>query len=167
MRHLLPACLAVTLVLAACGFSPLYGSGAGRSGMAAVAGMDRVEIASIPDQSGMYLRNILIDQFYRDGYPASPAYILSVSKILEYRDDLDVTIDSEATRKRLKLTTTMVLIDKAANVELFKRDLIAIGTYNVLGSQFTTRVSEADAREAALGDLARQIEAQVALYFKR
>ncbi len=155
------------LCLTACGFAPMYGSGAGSSGVSATQGLDKVEIALIPDESGVFLRNILIDQFYQGGYPKTPTHQLNISKIIEKEGSLDVTIESETTRKQIKLRTRMTLVDKALGKEILSRDLTAVTSYNVLGSQFTTRISEADAREAALSDLARQIESQVALYFKR
>ena len=156
------------LLLSACGFSPMYGSAAtGKDGVSAKAGLDNVDIALIPDQEGVYLRNILIDHFYQGGYPSSPAYLLTVEKIQEQESDLDITIESEATRKQIRLYANIRLVDKKDGKEVMMRRLTSLTSYNVLGSQFTTRVSKSDAREAALTDLARQIENQVALYFKR
>lgn len=155
------------LVLAACGFTPMYGSGAGSSGVSAPQGLDKVDIALIPNQSGVYLRNMLIDNFYRDGYPASPTHLLSIVEMKEVGYNLDITRASEATRKQIHITAKMNLKDNATGQTVLSRDLIAITSYNVLGSQFTTRVSENDAREGAIADLARQIETQTALYFKR
>lgn len=165
MKSFLP--LMLIIFLAACGFSPMYGSGKGSMGVSAIEGLDTVDIALIPDQKGVALRNILIDRFYQGGYPATPAYTLKVSEILERESDLDITIESEATRKQIKLNADMVLSDHKTGQIVLSRQLYATTSYNVLGSQFTTRVSEGDAREAALADLARQIEMQVSLYFKR
>jgi LPS-assembly lipoprotein len=155
------------LILAACGFTPMYGSGAGSSGVSAPQGLDKVDIALIPDESGVYLRNLLIDSFYRGGYPSSPTHVLQVENLNEHAYSLDITRESEATRKQIRLTATLTLTDRATGKPVLTRPLTAITSYNVLGSQFTTRVSENDAREAALTDLARQIETQTALYFKR
>lgn len=166
MKILLSALMLLTL--AACGFAPMYGSGgAGSSGISTTAGLDQIDIALIPDQSGVYLRNILIDQFYQNGYPSSPRYRLRVSAIDEKIQDLDITVDSESTRRQIDLSTSLTLTDTQTGETVLSRSVSALTSYNVLGSQFTTRVSEADAREAALEDLARQIEAQVALYLKR
>ncbi len=155
------------LALAACGFTPMYGSGKGSSGVSATQGLDMVDIALIPDQSGVFLRNILIDNFYQDGYPNNPTHTLAIESLKEQEYNLDITRASEATRKQIRLTTKMFLRDRTTGQTVLSRDLTAITSYNVLGSQFTTRVSENDAREAALADLARQIETQTALYFKR
>lgn len=155
------------LLLAGCGFSPMYGSHAGEKGLTAAQGLDNVEIALIPDQSGVYLRNILIDGFYQGGYPSAPAYILEVTKITETQIDLDITQNSEATRKQIRLAATALLKDKTTNKILFTRNITSLTSYNILGTQFTTRISENDAREAGLADLARQIQRQTALYFKK
>lgn len=159
--------LIMTTALFACGFTPMYGSNAGGQGVSATEGLDQIAIAMIPDASGVYLRNILIDRFYQNGFPASPTHTLEITDLKEVKNDLDVTEDSETTRKQIKLTATMELKDNATGAAVVTRDLIAITSYNVLGSQFATRVSESDVREAALADLARQIEYQSALYFKR
>lgn len=157
--------LLLVLALPACGFSPMYGSlGAG---MSAKEGLDKIDIAMIPDEEGVILRNILIDNFYQNGYPSAPAYRLDVDRLAMTEADLDITINSEVTRKQIRITARFSLIDKTTNKSVLVRTVYAITSYNVLGSQFTTRVSEKDARESALNDLARQIENQVALYFKR
>jgi LPS-assembly lipoprotein len=166
MKALLSALL--LLSLAACGFTPMYGEGgAGESGLSSTQGLDSVEISLIPDESGVYLRNLLIDHFYQDGYPSSPKYRLDMRPVTENISDLDITVDSESTRRQITVSSTLNLINLQTNEIVLTRTVTALTSYNVLGSQFTTRVSEKDAREAALTDLARQIETQVALYFKR
>jgi LPS-assembly lipoprotein len=165
MKFLLSAFMLLTL--AACGFSPMYGSGAGSNGLSGTAGMDQVGIALIPDETGVYLRNILIDRFYQDGYPSAPRYALKIQTIQKTINDLDITVDSESTRRQIKMATSFTLVDSQTSTSVLSRNVTALTSYNVLGSQFTTRISEADAREAALADLARQIETQVVLYFKK
>ena len=78
---------------------------------------------------------------------------------------LKLTVESEATRRQLKLTGSMSLIDKKTGEAVLTRPLLAITSHNVLESEFSTLVTEQSAREAALNDLARQIERQLALYF--
>ena len=48
-----------------------------------------------------------------------------------------------------------------------ERDLESIASFNVLGSEFGNRISEQATRENVLKDIARQIELQLSLYFKR
>jgi LPS-assembly lipoprotein len=112
------------------------------------------------------LRKNLIDRFYTHGAPADPAYRLVISAITEHTTNLDININSEATRAELRLTATMTLRDRNENI-LLKRELITVTSYNILSSQFTTLVSQEKVRENAINDLAQQVENQLALYFAR
>ena len=164
MSLLLKLSVFLSLFLAACGFTPMYGQYGDKN---VVAGLDKIEIAMVPDAAGIELRNHLIDRFYQNGYPSSPTHKLVLSPVAEQERDLDITIDSEATRKQIRLQVSMNLIDNATNASVLSRSLTAITSYNVSATQFATRISEADAREAALADLARQIETHLSLYFKK
>ena len=154
------------LLTAACGFRPVYG--VNRDTPTGVEEtLARVEIANIPDREGQYLRNALIDRFYRAGRPADPDYILTVSKVSETITDLDITKTSDTTRTQLRLAINYSLADKATGQPLFSRQGTSVNSYNVLGSEFATRVTEDNARKNALDDLARQVELQINLYLKR
>ncbi len=156
----------IPLLTSACGFRPVYG--VNRDTPTGVEeNLARVEIASIPDREGQYLRNALIDRFYREGRPFDPAYILTVSPVQETITDLDITKTSDTTRTQLRLAINYTLSDKATGQTLFTRQGTSVNSYNVLGSEFATRVTEENARNNALDDLARQVELQINLYLKR
>lgn len=152
--------------LSACGFHPVYGVNK-YTPVGAETKFQKISIANIPNREGQYLRNTLIDRLYRDGRATNPDYILTISPIREIQRDLDVTIDSDTTRAQLRLDTTMTLSDAKTKEVVIKRRLNSIASYNVLGSEFTNRVSEQSTRENILDDLARQIENQISLYFKQ
>ena len=153
------------LFVAACGFHPVYGVNK-YTATGVEEYLQHIEIANIPNREGQYLRNQLIDQFYRNGRLLNPRYTLSINNIQETERDLDITIDSDTTRGQLRLGTTMQLIDKGTNEVLLQRTLRSIASFNIIESEFANRVSEQDTRENLLNDLARQIEEQLALYFK-
>jgi LPS-assembly lipoprotein len=157
--------LIAVLLLSACGFSPLYGTHSATEKAGVAASLDQVRIDNIPDRSGQYLRNALIDRFYRGGTPADPRYVLHVTPVYETRTDLDITKSSSATRAQLRLDVEMTLVDHRGGTTVLQRKLIAITSYNILQSQFTTRVSEEAARQSALDDIAGQIERHLALHF--
>lgn len=162
--------LMILPMIGACGFEPMYGAsskseqGASTSLRAELA---QVQISNIPNREGQYLRNALIDRFYTQGRPINPKYVLDVSDINETSYDLDITIRSDATRKQLTLTTAMTLKDAATGQVLVSRSLKSSGSFNVLESEFATRVSEQSTRENALDHLAQQIELQIGLYMDR
>lgn len=153
------------LVLSACGFHPVYGVNKYTS-TGVEEYLQQTEISNIPNREGQYLRNQLIDQFYRNGRPAHPRYTLKVNSVRETERDLDITIDSDTTRGQLRLTTTMRLVDNKSGEVLLERPLRSIASFNIIESEFANRVSEQDTRENLLKDIARQIEEQLALYFK-
>jgi LPS-assembly lipoprotein len=164
----IPACAGMTLLLfllllSACGFTPLY---AARDQYVQTE-LNQIQIQNIPDRSGQALKNALIDRFYKTGTPHDPIYILSVAPLSENKADLDITIDDESTRRQLRLSTTFTLkhrFDETAPV--LTRTVYTIVSFNVLQSQFTTRVAEQNARDNAVAGLARQIEQGIVLYFQ-
>lgn len=161
------------LAISACGFSPIYGknSNAANSSNAADIGTEDhlalTAISNIPDQEGQFLRNRLVDRLHRNGSPINPVYQLNASPVTESLIDLDITKTADSTRGQLRLDTHITLTDTRDNAILFQRSLRAITSYNILSSEFSTRVSENTARQNALTDLAGQIETQLVLYFKR
>lgn len=164
MKHIV--LMIALLTVAACGFRPVYG--VNRDTPTGVESkLETVRIENIPDREGQYLRNALIDRFYRSGRPADPAYSLGFLPVTETLTDLDITKTSDATRGQLRLDTVMRLSDIRSGETLIERRLISVTSYNILGSEFATRVTEDNARTNALDDLARQAEMQVSLYFKR
>ena len=158
------ALAALLLLVTACGFRPLYGTTAKVENGTVANTLAQVQIDNIPDRSGQYLRNALMDRFYRNGRPADPLYTLQVTNLSENLTDLDITKSSSATRAQLRLDAEINLIDHRGAQTAMKRRLVAITSYNVLNSQFTTRVSEEAARQSALDDLAAQIERHMALF---
>lgn len=156
------------LLLSACGFSPVYGTyNDSASKIKTSTFLSNIKIEPLPDRKGQYLRNALIDRFYKNGYPKNPKYQLSIGTLNEKKTAFDITIESEATRYQLKISTNLNLKDLKTNNIILKRNIYSVSSYNVLTSEFTTRVSEQNAREAILNDLARQIEQQIALYLNR
>jgi len=161
------AILLTLLTLSACGFTPMYGGGNASGDNAIQAKLNAIDIAGIPDQEGQALRNQLIDRFYHDGRPSSPAYALAFSPLLITKTDLDLTKNANATRSQYSITTSMTLLDRKTGASLLERRLSARASYDILTSRFTTRVTEENAEQNAIADLARQIEQQIVLYFRR
>lgn len=159
--------LVSSLLISGCGFTPMYGSTATQERHEVQSTLNNISIANIPDRTGQYLRNQLIDRFYVGGYPQDAAYVLTVAPVTETKYELGITKNSNATRSELRVNTSFKLLDKATGETLFTAPVKSTTSYNVMDSQFTTRVSEDNTRLNALDDLARQIEQDIILYFKR
>ena len=151
--------------MSGCGFQPLYGTRSQNS-ISTVSALQNTDIALIPNFEGQYLRNALIDQFYPNGYPQNAQYTLEIAPIQENRKDLDLTRVSDATRSELELSSRMLLRDKETGAVLMTRNINTTTSYNLLASEFSTRVSKTAARENLLDDMARQVERYLALYFQ-
>lgn len=155
----------IITTLTACGFHPVYGVNK-YTNVGVEEHLSQIQIGNIKDREGQHLRNELIDRFYRDGRPAYPLYSLSVIDLSERITELDITKDAESTRGQLQTTARIVLRDQDSAI-LLERTLSSTASFNVLASEFTNRVSEQATRENTLNDLARQIEQQIALFFKK
>lgn len=172
MKRRLLCALSLPLLATGCGFEPLYYTPPANTQtpqeQTVQDALSATFIQTIPNQDGQYLYNRLVDRINRLGYPQNPRYILTVSSLTERHKNLDITKNDNATRAQLKLETTITLIDaQDASQILFQRSLRSISSYNILASEFATRVSEQSTKENALNELAEQITAVISLYFKK
>lgn len=158
--------LFLVLLTSACGFTPVYGTLGNNQSVGTEDILSYIAIENIPDREGQYLRNVLIDRFYRKERPANTQYSLLIQELTETKRDLDITESSDATRGQLRMEARMILRDKKTGEKLIDREISAIASYNILGSEFATRISEQSMRENALDSLARQIETRLSLYFR-
>lgn len=160
-----PLAIAALLLLAACGFQPMYGK-LGRDSAApdTVTELNRVTIASIPDRPGQMLRNRLIDRFYHDGRPTDPLYDLTV-KIRETETGLGIRRDATASRTRLDMVARYTLTRRADHKTLLDSTTRTSISFNQLDAQYATLTAREDARDRALSELSELITSRVALYF--
>ncbi len=168
MMRLLLSLLLVTLLMTGCGFTPVFGNFTKNGQVYTDEALSYVSIENIPDREGQHLRNLLMDRFYgNSGKGTYVSHTLSVSDLKERSTDLDITKSSDATRAQLRLNAVISLTDKKTGKIVLNRKISAITSYNILPSEFATRITEEDARKNALEDLARQTELYVSLYFRR
>lgn len=169
MRHSL--CFFFLLMfLSACGFEPMYkdeGSVWGGNMSGVSSNLNTIDIAVIPNYEGQVVRNHLIDRFYKGGYPVNPLYRLETAPVQESILEIGVDKDDNASRAQLRQSTTFRLVRLSDNEVVLQRTVRATTGYNILEGQFTTYVTESDARKQALRTLADSITTQVELYFSR
>lgn len=151
--------LAVALVVTACGFRPLYAPLKQADGSSL---FDQVWIDTIPGSSGIILRNYLLDSFYRNGYPDSARYMLQIT-LNETVRDVDVQKNDTTTRAQYVIVAGYTIRDRAADAIIDSGQFRSVSGYNILLSQYTTLVSQNDARDRGLKDLAEKIQMRTAL----
>lgn len=148
-------------ILSACGFTPVYGD------KSLPSSIGTIEVKTIPNRDGQIVRNHLIDRLYKDGYPTNPDYFLTVSSIKERIIEIGIDIDDEASRAQLRQEATVTLTDAKTNKSVLTRTVRATSGYNILLGQFTTFVTEENARNQALKVVAEDILTQLELYFNQ
>lgn len=147
------------LLVAACGFRPLYGTRQG--GQPVKEALAAVEVMPIADRSGQLLRNALEHRMTRSG-DAPTRYHLTVT-LSEVTETLGMRKDATASRANLRMTAQWALTE--GDKVLTKGTSDSIMSYNLLSAQYPTVVSEKDSRERGTEQLADDIARRVAVYF--
>lgn len=155
---------AAALALAACEFRPLYGETS--TGVSTFDQLGAIQIVPLTDRTGQQLHNLLRDRLNPRGQPSRPSLLLEVT-LLESIRELALRTDETATRADLNLQADFVLRRPGEEGAVFTGSSRSITSYNILQSQYATQVSEQDARERGLRELAEAIRAQVAIFLAR
>ncbi len=148
------------LLLTSCGFRPVYQNTNTVTGGVSV--LNSIWIDTIPNEAGLELRNALIDRFYNNGTPEKPPYRLRIT-LTERGRDLVIRRDSTTTRTQLVITADYVLMETATGQEIERGSMRAASAYNILSSQYTTQVTQDEARHQVLTELADKITLRMAV----
>jgi LPS-assembly lipoprotein len=140
--------------LSACGFRPLYQGTNTLAGDASV--LDSVEISVNSGSLPQAVKNALIDRFYHHGYPTDAKYVLKVEVQETYRNII-IQKNDTTTRTQLVLRATYQILDRATRQIVDEGSMRAVMAYNNLLSQYTTVVTQNDARDATVRDLADKL----------
>lgn len=151
--------------LSACGFQPLYGAKESAD-TGARAELAAVRIDPLEDRVGQQMHNFLRDRLNPDGQPVAPEYRLHV-QLTETITELGVQLDETASRANLRMVAEFTLLGYGTDATLFSGRSSSTTSYDILRNPFATTVSEDDARERALREVADDIQTRLALYFQR
>ncbi|MBT3358004.1 MAG: hypothetical protein HN403_00070 [Rhodospirillales bacterium] len=149
-------------MVAACGFQPLYVGG--KSGPIATE-LGSIKIDRIADRMGQQLRNELLDKLTPYGQQASAKYGLKVT-VSEGRSGLAVKKSEIATRANLQVNATFFLTDRASARRLFSGTSRSVASFNILSSSFSSLITEKDARDRAIREVASDIQSRLSAYFQ-
>lgn len=153
----------LTGLLAGCGFRPLYRQD---SNSASVPQFAQISIAQPEDRVEQQLRNTLLDLLTPRGAPDRPLYQLDY-RVNETVGSVFVTRSEEITRNNLQLSVTYYLRDYQSGNILFSASASSQASYNVTQADYANLVSEKNARERALRDVAEQFRLRLGNYFDR
>lgn len=150
-------------ILVGCGFRPLYKE-TGNS--ATVKEFSQISIAQPEDRPSQQLRNFLLDNLTPYGQPDRPLYRLEY-RLTESVGSVFVTRTEEITRNNLQLSVYVYLRDYQSSTVLTSLSTSSQASYNVTQADYANLVSEKNARERALRDIAEQIRLRLGNYFDR
>lgn len=152
------------LLLAGCGFQPLYGTNSVSA--SAATQLSQVRIRPIANRTGQLLYNKLRDRLNPGGKPADPAFILEV-QLEERQERLLVERDETTSRINFILRANYELKQYGTGTVVDSGVAQTTISYDLLGSQyqFSTVTSEKDVRDRAAEQLSEDISTRLAIYF--
>lgn len=149
---------ALCLVLAGCGFHPMYGSATGPA-------LASVYVEPIAERDGFELRNALIDALQSDGEERGKAYHLKIV-LNEAAQGIALQNDATITRYNNTLTAHYTLYD-AQGKELTSGIQTEMSAYNVVQSPYATLVASQDSSKRAAQDIAERIHLDLGVWFRQ
>jgi len=142
------AALLGLVMLAGCGFAPVFGSNGAASGL-----RNAVEIAAPATAEGYRIRQQLLDRL---GDATEPRHLLTVTIVI-VSEPVAITAEGVTTRFNLPGTADWTLSDPATGALLAEGQETAFASYSATGNTVTTRSGEQDARDRLAVMLADQI----------
>ena len=165
MRLVNTACALSALLLAGCGFTPMYATpAAGSHGANVVAAMSKIAIRPIPDRPGMKLRQELREQIQPMGLQGAALYDLDVT-LTRTVEELGIRGDATASRANLIISASFYLAEGGARV--YGDRVQAIVGYNILDDQYATVAAQADAEDRAIRRVGEEIKTRLGVYLER
>jgi len=152
------AVIATCLLLAACGFHPMYGRATGPA-------LASIYVEPVPERDGFELRNALIDALQSDGEERGKAYHLKVV-LNESAQGIALQNDATITRYNNTLTARYTLYDNQGNV-VTSGTQTQMSAYNVVQSPYATLVASQDSSKRAAQDIAERIHLDLGVWFRQ
>ena len=163
--------LGVLLVLAACGFQPLYVQTVGENkwhydgdfDTSIIEEMSQIKVSSIADRFGQLLRNDLLDLLTPRGVPKNAKYRLDVVLNGRIVTQQAMRNDVTATNERIEYRVGYTLFQGADR--LVKGNSIAFVSYDILQNPYSTTMAQKKAEKDAAKIIANDIALRIGAYF--
>lgn len=153
--------LPLTLMLAACGLRPLYGTG---EGAVSQAQLSRIAVSNVDERSGWLLRNAVVDRLGESSQ--APLYRLDI--VID--DDITrfgIRGDAAATRERRTLRARYQLVNLESGQTVLDATAGFDAGIDITSSEYATVAAEQTASERLAQEVADDMVARIALYLSR
>lgn len=161
-----PFALVACLLLAACGFQPLYGETESQDDLSTEELLEFVRVPPIKDRVGQLVRIELTNRMTPTRPVPKPLYSLAIT-LSESTAGLAVQKDASATRANLTIAASFELRQIGTGERLTGGSVRSVNSYDILLSDFATLAAETDARERGAKDLADGIVDRLAIFLSR
>jgi LPS-assembly lipoprotein len=152
------ATLAACLLLAGCGFHPMYNS-------ALDPQLSSIYVEPIAERDGYELRSSLIDLLHSDGDKAGKRYRLTII-LNEASQGIALQNDATITRYNTTLGATYELADMRGTV-ITRGKQSELAAYNVVNSPYATLAAAQDSSKRAAQDMAERIHLDLGAWFRQ
>ncbi|MCF6196329.1 MAG: LPS assembly lipoprotein LptE [Emcibacter sp.] len=162
--------LITTVMLASCGFKPMYGQfsdGKGdlRDVMANIRVSDITEQGR-PSRIGQVIRNSLLDQLTPFGETKQAEYILKVTFLIE-EHGYGIRQNDSVTLQNLKLVASFQLEDVNSSKVILDSAARALVTYDLAQSDYSNMIARNAALKRLSQDVANQMATRIGAYFNK
>ena len=154
--------MVAALVLAGCGYRPMYGSSSTSPGFA--GSLSSISIPEPTDRTGQLIRNELISSMQTGR--GEDKYMLNLTTTLA---DNGVILDKQPSvgRQAILITTSYELVDRSTGKILTKGTTFARVPYDVVRQPFADMQAQKDATERAAREVGADIRTRLAAYFAK
>ena len=153
---------AILLVLASCGFRPLY---APEEVATADPRLATVYVAQVPERLGQMLTIALRDGFNPGRARVDPRYSLHVTLVTQRRDTA-LRRDGTGTRAEIDVYANFQMLELESQKPVLSGRARSFGAIDLVEDEYANLVADMDTRQRAIQELALEIQTRVAGYLE-
>jgi LPS-assembly lipoprotein len=152
--------VAAALLLAGCGYRPLYGSSSETAGVAAT--LSSVSIPEAEDRVGQLIRNDLLSSM-RAG-EGEDKYTLLLKPVVKRSGVIDKP-QPNVTRDAITLAVSYELVERSSGSVVHEGKTFSHASFDVIRQPFADLQAETNATERAVHEVSTDIRTRLAAYF--
>ena len=155
--------LVAALVLAGCGYRPMYGSSSTNPGVAGT--LAAISIPEAADRPGQLVRNELVYSM-QTGKGGDPKFLLNLTTSVA-DNSVFAKEQPSVTRQAILITTSFELVDRSTGKVVTKGTSFSRVAYDVIRQPFADMQAQKDATERAAREVGADIRTRLAAFFAK